>query len=590
VIADHSPEFLPTTAAELRALGWSQSDVILVSGDTYIDSPYIGISVIARVLFAAGFRVGIIAQPDVNSAKDITRLGEPKLFWGVSAGCMDAMVANYTSLGKPRRNDDLTPGGRNTRRPDRACIVYSNLIRRCFKNTVPIVLGGIEASLRRISHYDAWSDKIRRSILFDAKADFLIYGMAEQSILELAHCLQAGRDVRTIRGLCYINKTPPEPGPDFSEPAVELPAHAVVRQDKQAFARMFRMFYANNHAQRGKRLYQRQDTRYLVHNPPALPLSTERLDAIYELPFTRAVHPFYQRQGKVPAMETIRFSLTTHRGCYGECRFCAIAVHQGTQVISRSQASLLREAASFKKRPEFKGIISDVGGPTANMYAIECLQKQKKGPCPGKSCLFPRPCRKLPIDHSAQIKLLQALAKLPGVRKVFVGSGLRYDMVVSDKVNGKSYLEQLLIRNTSGQFKIAPEHSQDHILELMGKPDRLCLARFLKMTKQVRDKQISNVFVTYYLMAAHPGCTLADMQALRDFCRHSLNLIPEQVQIFTPTPSTFSTLMYATGYDPFSGREIFVEKKTAEKLKQKIALNRNISPSGRHRKPSGQKV
>lgn len=557
----------------MKALGWTRADVILVSGDTYIDAPHIGVSVIGRVLARAGFRVGIIAQPDPDGA-DITRLGAPGLFWGVSAGCMDAMVANYTALGKPRRSDDLTPGGRNTRRPDRACIVYTNLIRRYFKETAPIVLGGIEASLRRISHYDAWSGKVRRSVLFDAKADLLLYGMAEQSVVELARCLRDGREIRAIRGLCYISKTVPEPTPGLDGPDVQLPDHASVSRDKQAFTHMFRLFYANNNARDGRRLHQIQDTRYLVHNPPPLPLTTGALDGVYELPYTRAVHPHYAAQGRVAALETIRFSLTTHRGCFGECRFCAIAVHQGTRVVSRSRDSLLREASGFVKHPQFKGIISDVGGPTANMYAMACRGKQSKGPCRDKSCLFPAPCPCLSVDHGAQIELLRALAGLPGVRKVFVGSGLRYDLVVADQANGLRYLEQVLGRHTSGQFKIAPEHCQPHVLDLMGKPGRPCLEQFLAMVRQVRDKNKLNVFLTYYLMAAHPGCTLADMRALHHFARHSLGLLPEQVQIFTPTPSTFSTLMYHTNRDPFSGREIFVEKQVAGKIAQKKAMAR----------------
>ncbi|MEJ2039211.1 MAG: YgiQ family radical SAM protein [Desulfosarcinaceae bacterium] len=564
--------FLPTTVKEMKGLGWAQADVILVSGDTYIDSPHIGVSMVGRVLVRAGFRVGVIAQPDVHSAADITRLGEPRLFWGVSAGCMDSMVANYTALGKPRRSDDLTPGGRNTRRPDRACIAYTNLIRRHFKNTAPIVLGGVEASLRRISHYDGWSDKVRRSVLFDAKADLLVYGMAEQSIVELAEALRDGRDIRGIRGLCYISKTLPEPIPAFGEADVVLPDHPTVSRDTQAFTSMFLMFYANNNAHRGQRLLQQQDTRYLVHNPPAAPLSVQELDAVYELPYTRAVHPYYAAHGKTAALETIRFSLTTHRGCYGECRFCAIAVHQGTQVISRSHDSLLREAASFVRHPEFRGVISDVGGPTANMYAIECPRKQRKGPCRDKSCLFPSPCPSLPLNHSAQIDLLRSLARVPGVRKVFVGSGLRYDMVAGDQAHGRRYLAQVLSQNTSGQFKIAPEHCQAHVLALMGKPGRQDLQRFLDMVQGVRGEHRLKVFVTYYLMAAHPGCTLADMRALRDFARQKLGMLPEQVQIFTPTPSTLSTLMYHTGCDPFSGREIFVEKTVSGKMGQKKAL------------------
>ncbi|MFZ1985868.1 MAG: YgiQ family radical SAM protein, partial [Desulfatitalea sp.] len=331
------PEFMPTTAQECRRLGWSELDVVLVSGDVYLDAPHIGVAVIGRVLLNAGYRVGIIAQPDVHTARDITRLGEPRLFWGVSGGSVDSMIANYTASGRRRRSDDMTPGGVNDRRPDRAVLAYSHLIRRHFKQTRPIVLGGIEASLRRISHYDARSDAVRRSILFDAKADLLLYGMADQSVVALADKLAQGEDGHDLRGLCYIRRELPTPDPGFSAGDVLLPAHQEVCRDPAAFARMFALFYANADPLNARRLVQQQDTRYLVHNPPALAPSVAALDAVYELPYARAVHPYYRRQGPVAAMETIPFSLTTHRGCFGECRFCAIAVHQGRRVVSRSQ-------------------------------------------------------------------------------------------------------------------------------------------------------------------------------------------------------------------------------------------------------------
>ncbi|NNF99509.1 MAG: YgiQ family radical SAM protein [Desulfobacteraceae bacterium] len=565
---------LPATRQEMSALGWSRADVILVSGDAFIDSPYIGVAVIARVLLDAGYRVALIAQPDIHNDRDITRLGEPALFWGVTGGCMDSMVANYTATGKPRRSDDLTPGGRNTRRPDRTVIVYSNLIRRHFKQTVPIVLGGIEASLRRISHYDAWSGRVRRSILFDAKADLLLYGMAETSIVEVARAIEDKHDVRGIRGVCYISPALPGPVDVFSGPDIALPAHAEVVKEKEMFAEMFRTFYANIHPQTARRLYQQQDTRYLVHNPPSFPLSVEELDAVYERPYTRQGHPREKDQGSIRALETIRFGLTTHRGCYGECRFCAIAVHQGTQVVSRSMNSLLREAASFRSHPDFKGIISDVGGPTANMYAIECSRKQRKGPCRDKGCLFPEPCPKLPIRHRAQMDLLSRLRALPGIRKVFIGSGLRHDMIAGDRRDGMAYLEQILKYHISGQLKIAPEHVQENVLNLMGKPGRDILEGFHGMFYKLNQRQTQKTFLTYYLLADHPGCTLADMKALREYALRRLRMLPEQVQIFTPTPSTFSTLMYHTQRDPFSGKTLFVEKNVGGKQKQKDALKR----------------
>jgi len=572
--ARRSPLFIPTTAREVQSLGWQQLDVILITGDAYIDAPHIGVAVIGRVLLDAGYRVGIIAQPDIHSGLDIERLGEPVLFWGVTAGCVDSMIANYTAAGKRRGKDDMTPGGLNTKRPDRAVIAYSNLIRRHFKPPKPIVLGGIEASLRRISHYDAWSDAIRRSILFDARADVLVYGMAEQSILELADCLKRRLDFRSLRGICYISRRLPEACAAFPDPDIELPDHDRVCCDPNLFSRMFRIFYANADPLTAGRLVQRQDTRYLVHNPPRLPLSVETLDRIYELPYARDVHPFYKQQGRVAALETIRFSLTTHRGCYGECRFCAITVHQGRHVVSRSEASLLREAAAFAAHPDFNGIIADVGGATANMYGFECARKRVRGACPDKSCIYPEVCRHLPVNHGRQIRLLQALRRLPGVRKVIIGSGLRYDLILADADAGAHYLAEILHHHVSGQLKIAPEHCRDSILKLMGKPGRKCLQAFITLFEALRSRAPHQCFLTYYLMAAHPGCTLADMQKLRSFALRTLRLLPEQVQIFTPSPSTYATLMYYTETDPFSGQKIFVEKRAAHKQKQKAVLEK----------------
>jgi len=585
--AAHQPRFIPATSRELESLGWRQPDVILVTGDAYVDAPQIGVAVIGRVLVDAGYRVAIIAQPDIASGRDITRFGEPRLFWGVTAGCIDSMIANITASGKRRKSDDLTPGGRNTRRPNRAVIAYSNLIRKYFKKTRPIVLGGVEASLRRISHYDAASDSIRRSILFDAKADVLAYGMAERTVLELAERFRRGEAIAAVRGICYISRRPPQPLPDFPQPDLALPDHATVAADRLLFAKMFSLFYQHCDPRTAHRLYQRQDSRLLVHNPPQAPLERDDLDRLHELPFAREVHPLNGREGRVAALDTIRFSLTSHRGCYGECRFCAISVHQGRQVVSRSQASLLREAASFTRHPAFKGIISDVGGPTANMYGFDCRHKAIRGTCRAKACLFPEPCRDLPVDHRPQIRLLRALRRLPGIRKVFIASGIRYDLILADQRAGAAYLEEIMHHHVSGQLKIAPEHVQEHVLQLMGKPGREPLEAFLRLFKRVRDEMPQDVFLTYYLMAAHPGCTLADMRALRTYAARTLRLLPEQVQIFTPSPSTFSTLMYCTEADPFSGKKIFVEKNSAGKNQQKNVLQdrqRSCTPPERRKK------
>ncbi len=425
--------FLPTTPEELAALGWDVLDVILVTGDTYIDHPSSGTAVIGKILHSAGYRVGIIAQPDITSPAEITRLGEPRLFWGVTGGCVDSMVANYTATKRKRKSDDYTPGGENNRRPDRAVIVYANAIRKYFKTTRPIVLGGIEASLRRVAHYDYWDDKIRRSILFDSKANYLLYGMADDSILEFANTLASGTSPESIRGLCFISKQPPEG-------YLELPAFETVAEDKHAFIEMFHTFYQNNDAITARGLYQRHGDRFLVQNPPAYPLSEARLDEVYSIEFERAVHPHYARQGHVKALETIQFSITTHRGCYGECNFCAIAVHEGRTVQSRSPESIIAEAARITRLPGFKGILSDVGGPTANMYGWECSKKLKQGSCAHRRCLTPERCQLMRPNHQPQIALLRELRKIPGIRKVFVASGIRYDLILADKPHGRAYL------------------------------------------------------------------------------------------------------------------------------------------------------
>jgi uncharacterized radical SAM protein YgiQ len=536
--------FLPTTKSELDKLGWKKLDVILVSGDTYIDSSFSGISVIGKILLNVGYKVGIIAQPDIQSDNDIKRLGEPELFWGVSSGCVDSMVANFTASKKRRRQDDFTPGGINNKRPDRAVIIYSNLIRQYFKNTKPIVLGGIEASLRRVSHYDYWSDKIRKSILFDSKADYLVYGMGEKAILEIAQKLSNNITVEATRGICYISK-------EIKEGYINLPSFDELNADKNNFIRMFHLFYNNNDPVSAKGLCQKHGDRYLIQNPPSPNPSREELDSFYNLDYERNVHPYYKKDGDVKALETIKFSITTHRGCYGECNFCAISVHQGTTVVSRSEDSIIKEAKTIAKHSDFKGYIADAGGPTANMYAIECDHKLKHGICVKKDCVFPTTCKKLPVDHKPQIELLRKLRNIEGVKKVFVASGLRYDMIIDDKESGEEYLNELVKHHISGQLKIAPEHTEDKVLQLMRKPQQ---------------------FLTYYLIAAHPGCTFEDEINLKRFVSKELKITPEQVQIFTPTPSTYSTLMYHTEMNPWTGEKIFVEKNIGGKVKQKKVI------------------
>jgi len=563
--------FLPTTISELKRLGWDYLDVIIVSGDTYIDSSYSGIAVIGKVLLNEGYRVGIIAQPDLDSDKDILRLGEPRLFWGVSSGCVDSMIANYTSLNKKRLSDDFTPGGMNTKRPDRALIVYSNLIKRYFKNTVPIVLGGIEASLRRIAHYDAWDNKIRRPILFDAKADILIYGMGERAVIELAKRLKNRQGYRDLRGIAYIAKR--EEILNFNQYVV-LPSFEEVSSNREEFKRMFFLFYNNNEFPAGRGLIQQVGNRFLVQNPPSIPLSTLELDRIYNLNYERDVHPYYKKNGKVKALETIRFSITTHRGCSGDCAFCAISIHQGRQIISRSEDSILQEVFDVVNHPEFNGIISDVGGPTANMYGMECLQKQK--PCTNRSCIYPKICPSFNISHKKQLDLLRKIRNVKSKSgkniRAFVASGIRHDLILADVDYGKIFLEEVLKYHTSGQMKIAPEHTEDRILRLMKKPGNKILVEFKKIFDRINQKLDEKKFLTYYFIAAYPGCTIRDMERMRDFVNKELRLKPEQIQIFTPSPSTFSTLMYYLEEDPFTGEKIFVEKGLKGKKKQKAVI------------------
>jgi len=574
-------KFLPVTKDEIDRLGWDRPDVILVSGDTYIDSPYNGTALVGRLLESKGFKVAIIAQPDMES-DEIASLGEPRLFWGVSAGCVDSMVANYTASKKPRKSDDFTPGGENNRRPDRAVIAYSNLIRRHFKATKPIVIGGIEASLRRITHYDFWSNKLRRSVLFDAKADYLIYGMGEEAVVAIANALDSGESVEGIRGICYSSVEKP----DSYE---ELPPYKDCVADKNVFTEMFHTFYKNNDPITAKGLVQLQDTRYLVQNPPTeRPIQSE-LNSFYELPYTYQVHPHYAQHGKVKAIDTIRNSVTTHRGCYGECNFCAIAVHQGTTIVQRSEKSILNEVKTYASADGFNGVINDIGGPTANMYGMECRKKLDKGRCDDKRCLFPERCPSMPADHKRLTDLLDNIKRIKNIKRVFVASGIRYDLIMDDRKSGDKYLKNIVENHVSGQMKIAPEHSEQNVLNAMGKPKADTLKKFVNKFYSESEKSGKKQFLTYYMIAAHPGCKNSDMENLKSFASRDLRINPEQVQIFTPTPSTYSTLMYYTGKDPFTGEDIFVEKDPQKRVKQKEILAGNRSgrasakPKNNHR-------
>lgn len=556
---------------ELQSKGIIRPDVILVTGDAYIDSYYSGVAVIGRVLESRGYSVAVIAQPDISGPRDITSLGEPGLFWGVSAGCVDSEIANYTSLGKPRRSCDFTPGGQNLKRPDRACIVYSNLIREYFKGTVPVVIGGIEASLRRIAHYDQRTDRVRRSILLDSKADILVYGMGEKSVSEIAGRLRREASLDNIAGTCVMAGAAPDN-------YLVLPDFEKVRDDPRAFARMFELFYKNSQGPSGLGLTQRYDNRFLVHHPPSPSLRRTELDKVHELPFMNDSHPLCRSMGQIRALETIKDSITTHRGCYGECSFCSIAVHQGRSVISRSMGSILKEAGQLTQGKGFSGVIRDIGGPTANMYGSGCRRMFSGDPCSDRSCVgFGGVCSRLAPGHHKQRRLLSRLRVLPGVKKVHIASGIRYDLVLADKRYGTGYLEQIISHHVSGQMKIAPEHSADHVLELMNKPPASLAIEFASLYRRLAIKKRKNVYLSCYVIAAHPGCSLMDMKGFAGFARSNLKFLPEQVQIFTPTPSTRSTVMYHSGIDPFTGRKVWTEKRVAGKKKQKEAIRAQVN-------------
>ena len=553
--------FLPISMEEVKSLGWDYIDVILVTGDTYIDSPFSGTAVIGKYLLKHGFRTAVISQPEIDSDKDITVFGEPRLFWGISAGCVDSMVANYTATGKPRKMCDFTPNGINNKRPDRASIVYTGLIRRFFKNTKPIVLGGIEASLRRIAHYDFKTDKVRRSILFDAKADYIIYGMGEVPVLEFARALQNNEDVKNIKGLCYISK-------ELCDDALILPSFDEASTDKNKFHQMFKIFSDNSEAQSAKKLAQKTGDRYLIQNPPAY-YDDEILDEVSDISFERAVHP--KINGKVKALETIKTSVISHRGCFGGCSFCAIAVHQGRRVISRSISSIIKEVESITQMKGFNGIISDLGGPTGNMYMMKCKKMEKLGACTHKSCLYPNVCASMNIDHKPILNLLEKVESIKGVKKVFATSGIRADLAINDKLNGQNYIAEIAKNHVSGQLKMAPESADSKVLKAMKKPDNKSFLEFCRIYKEYSKKFHKNQFISCYFIAAHPGENEKEAQNTHNFIEKYLDFSPEQVQIFTPTPSTWATCAYYTGLDE-DGNKIYVEKQLSKKEKYKSII------------------
>lgn len=553
--------FLPINKQDMLARGWDELDFIFVTGDAYIDHPTFGTAILSRLLEKNGYKVGIISQPCVDGPEDICSLGRPRLAFLVNAGVIDSMVAHYTAARRKRSDDAYTPGGRAGRRPDRAVTVYSKLIKKYFPDSF-IVIGGLEASLRRFAHYDYWKDTVMPSVLVSSGADLLSYGMGERSILEIARALQNGGGCTKIRGICYMSDNPEEKG-------IMLPSFEQVAEDKRAYALACKTQYGEQDAVYGKRLLQPHKDRILVQNPPALPLETSELDEIYDLPYERYYHPSYEKSGGVPAILEVEFSITHNRGCFGACNFCSIAFHQGRRITVRSEQSVLKEAEMLTKNPRFKGYIHDVGGPTANFRAPSCTRQKKYGLCRGKKCLAPTPCDKLEVSHREYLEMLRKISKLNGVKKVFIRSGIRYDYLILDK--DETFFKELVKNHVSGQLKVAPEHCSDAVLDKMGKPHIEAYYKFAKrfydITKGIGKKQ----YLVPYLMSSHPGSRLSDAVKLAQFLK-AQKLRPEQVQDFYPTPGTISTCMFYTGLDPYTMQPVYVPKTPEEKAMQRALL------------------
>ena len=567
------PEFLPISKKDMDARGWTQCDFVYIIGDAYVDHPSFGHAIISRVLESAGYKVGILSQPDWRDPASVTALGEPRLGFLVSGGNMDSMVNHYSVSKKRRQTDAFTPGGVMGKRPDYAVTVYCNLIRRTYKKT-PIIIGGIEASLRRLAHYDYWSDKLKRSILLDAQADLLLYGMGERSIVEVADALNDGMDIHDVT---YIDGTAfrvREPDPNL--PCLRLPDYASLAADPRKYAESFYLQYCNTDPFSARRLLEPYgEHEFVVQNPPQKPLSQEEMDWVYGLPYCRTYHPSYEKQGGVPAISEVRFSLASNRGCFGACSFCALTFHQGRIIQTRSHESLLAEAEAMTHEKDFKGYIHDVGGPTANFRQPACKKQLTKGACPNRQCLFPTPCKNMIADHSDYVALLRKLRKLPGVKKVFIRSGIRFDYLLADK--SETFFHELVRYHISGQLTVAPEHVSDHVLEKMGKPRHAVYLQFLEKYKKINEQEHMKQFVVPYLMSSHPGCTLRDAVELAEYLRDTGHE-PEQVQDFYPTPSTLSTVMYYTGLDPRTMEKVYVPKNPHEKAMQR-ALMQYRSPA-----------
>lgn len=557
--------FLVTERADMEARGWAELDFVLISGDAYVDHPSFAPAVIGRYLESKGYRVGIIAQPDWNDVNAFKKLGKPRLASLVTAGNLDSMLNKFTAAKKIRREDDYSPGGEAGHRPDRATLVYSNRMKEAYRD-VPLIIGGIEASLRRFGHYDYWSDTVRRSILVDSKADVLIYGMGELQIIELAEALDQNRfeeSLPNIRGICYMSKEIP------SIECVECPSFEEIKADKMAFADAFRIQYDEQDPFYGRPIVQKHGDRYVVQNVPALPLTQEQMDAAYNLPYTRKWHPIYDDKGGVPALSEVQFSLVSHRGCFGSCSFCAITNHQGRIIQNRSHQSLIDEAKLMINMDGFKGYIHDVGGPTANFRHLACDKQAVFGACKGRTCAAPEPCENLNTNHDDYIALLRKLRKLKGVKKVFVRSGLRYDYVLAD--NNKAFVKELCEHHVSGQLKVAPEHVSKRVTTMMGKAGKEEFLTFKKWFEEANRELGKKQYLVPYFMSSHPGCTLEDAIELAEFLRDQ-HMYPEQVQDFIPTPGSLSTCMYYTGINPLDGKPVYVAKKGRDKAKQRALM------------------
>lgn len=572
--------FLPVSRADMEARRWKELDFLFVSGDAYVDHPSFAAALLCRLLEARGYRVGILPQPDWKSDAPFLSMGRPRLGVLVGAGNLDSMLGKLTAGKKTRGTDAYSPGGRRGLRPDRATIVYGQRVRRVFGGDMPIIIGGIEASLRRFAHYDYWSDSLRRSILLDSQADLLVYGMGERALLEIAAALAEGRpvgDIRDVRGTCYVARPGEEPEGTF----VELPSWEAVTGDKRQFAEAFRLMSLEQDAARGRTLLQRYEKgRMAVQLPPAWPLSEAEMDEVYDQPFTRRWHPMYDAAGGVPALREVEFSVTSHRGCFGSCAFCAIHAHQGRVIQARSHASILREVREMTRLPGFKGYIHDVGGPTANFRHPSCKKQLEHGVCRGRECLFPEPCRNLDTSHEDYLNLLRECRAVPGVKKVFVRSGLRYDYLLLDGARGRAFLEELCEHHVSGQLKVAPEHASPTVLRHMRKGDIGQYRRFMALYEKCNRKLGKRQYLVPYFMTSHPGCGMKEAIELALFAAE-LAFCPEQAQDFIPTPGSLATCMYYTGLDPFTGERVDSPRTEQERRAQRALLQHRMPQNRR---------